>query len=261
MIHQLNGDAMLIAGNWKMNLLPHEGMLLAHEICEGMIDISPNTELVICPPFTHLAQCSVIIESSDATLKVGAQNCDFHEHGAFTGEISPNMLESMGVEYVIIGHSERRTLFHETNELIAKKCHSALKAGLIPILCIGETLEERQADRVEHIIKEQLQAILDQKDILDAIFASDIVIAYEPVWAIGTGLAADPEEAEHVHLLIREILSTYLHEQSDMIRIIYGGSVKAENAKAYFEMPNIDGALIGGASLQADSFLAIAKSA
>lgn len=250
---------MLIAGNWKMNLLPHEGMLLAHEICEGMSDISPNTELVICPPFTHLAQCSVIIESSEAPLKLGAQNCDFHEHGAFTGEISPNMLESMGIEYVIIGHSERRMLFHETNELIAKKCHSALKIGLTPILCIGETLEERQSGKVEDIIKEQLYAILHQKEILESILESDIVIAYEPVWAIGTGLAADPDQAEKVHLFIRETLEEYIPEQAEMIRIIYGGSVKAENAKAYFEMPNIDGALIGGASLQADTFLAIAK--
>lgn len=252
---------MLIAGNWKMNLLPHEGMLLAHEICEGMHDISPDTELVICPPFTHIAQCSVIIESGDSQLKLGAQNCDNHESGAYTGEVSPIMLESMGVEYVIIGHSERRSLFNENNDLIAKKCHSALKAGLTPILCVGETLEERKSGKVDLVIKEQLLALLDESEILQAINESDIVIAYEPVWAIGTGLAADPEQAENVHLLIRNTLSEYLPEQSDMIRIIYGGSVNPNNAKSYFEMPNIDGALIGGASLKSDTFLAIAHCA
>jgi triosephosphate isomerase len=252
---------MLIAGNWKMNLLPHEGMLLTHDICEGMKSITPETEILICPPFTHLAQCSVIIESNDATISLGAQNCDSHEFGAYTGEVSPLMLASMGVEYVIIGHSERRVLFNESNEIIAHKCHAVLKAGMIPIICIGETLEERNAGNFEGIVREQLLSMLKNEAILESILTSDIVIAYEPVWAIGTGLAADPNEAENAHKFIRSILNEYLPGQSDMIRILYGGSVKPENASAYFAMPNIDGALIGGASLNMESFLAIAQSA
>lgn len=252
---------MLIAGNWKMNLLPHEGMILTHEICEGMKNISPETEILLCPPFTHLAQCSLIIESNDSPISVGAQNCNPHEFGAYTGEISPVMLASMGVEYVIIGHSERRILFNETNEIIAQKCHAVLEAGMIPIICIGETLEERNAGNFEGVISEQLLEILKNKVILEAILISDIVIAYEPVWAIGTGLAADPDQAENAHTFIRSILSEYLPGESDMIRILYGGSVKPENASAYFSMPNIDGALIGGASLNVESFLAIAQSA
>ena len=175
---------MLIAGNWKMNLLPHEGMLLTHEICEGMKSISPEIEILICPPFTHLAQCSVIIESDDVRISLGAQNCDSHEFGAYTGEISPLMLASMGVEYVIIGHSERRVLFNESNEIIAEKCHAVLEAGMIPIICIGEKLEERNAGNFEGIIREQLLGILTNEEILEAMLISDIVIAYEPVWAI-----------------------------------------------------------------------------
>lgn len=251
---------MLIAGNWKMNLLPHEGMLLTQEICMGMDSISSETEIVICPPFTHLAQCSVIIENHEAPIQLGAQNCDSHEFGAFTGEISPVMLESMGVEYVIIGHSERRVLFNESNEQIAHKCHAVLKADMVPIFCIGETLEERNSGKFEHIISEQLLSILQNEAIVESIMHSDIVFAYEPVWAIGTGLAADPQQAEDAHSYIRSILTDYLPGQSTLIRIIYGGSVNAENAPSYFSMPNIDGALIGGASLKADTFLRIAQS-
>jgi triosephosphate isomerase len=235
-------------------------MLLTHEICEGMKDISPEAEILICPPFTHLAQCSLIIESNESHLRLGAQNCDFHEYGAFTGEISPLMLESMGVEYVIVGHSERRSLFFESNELIALKCHAALQSGLIPILCIGESIDQRKGGQVKEVISEQLNSVLKNKEIIESIISSDIVIAYEPVWAIGTGLAADPEEAESVHEFIRSVLSDFIPDQSEMIRIIYGGSVKPENASAYFSKPNIDGALIGGASLSAESFLAIAQS-
>jgi triosephosphate isomerase len=250
---------MLIAGNWKMHLLPHEGMLLTHEICEGMKDISPTTEILICPPFTHLAQCSLIIESDDIPLQLGAQNCDFHEFGAFTGEISPAMLASLGAEYVIIGHSERRTYFHESNEIIAQKCLAALQHGVTPILCIGESLEQRKQGEVEKVLSTQLHAVLNHEGVIEAIMEADIVIAYEPIWAIGTGMAADPDQAESVHSFIRSILTTILPEQSELIRIIYGGSVKPENAQAFFAKPNIDGALIGGASLKAESFLEIAR--
>jgi triosephosphate isomerase len=250
---------MLIVGNWKMNLLPHEGMMLTHEICTGMSSLPSHVRMVICPPFTHLAQCSVIIESDGASLSLGAQNCHFAESGAFTGEVSAQMLASMGVEYVILGHSERRTLFNETDDLIALKCLSTLKAGLNPVLCVGETLEERNTGKVNDIISHQLFSILDRSEIMDLIQDGEIVIAYEPVWAIGTGMAAGPEQAEEIHMLIRSILDERLKEQSSMIDIIYGGSVKPENAKQFFAMPNIDGALIGGASLNADTFLNIAS--
>ncbi|MFM8840792.1 MAG: triose-phosphate isomerase, partial [bacterium] len=190
---------------------------------------------------------------------LGAQNCHFAESGAFTGEVSAQMLASVGVEYVILGHSERRTLFNETDDLIALKCLSTLKAGLTPVLCVGETLEERNAGNFNDIISHQLLSILDRSEIIDLIQDGEIVIAYEPVWAIGTGMAAGPEQAEEIHMLIRSILDERLKEQSSMIDIIYGGSVKPENAKQFFAMPNIDGALIGGASLNADTFLNIAS--
>ena len=245
---------MLIAGNWKMNLLPHEGMLLTHEICEGMKSISPEIEILICPPFTHLAQCSVIIESDDVRISLGAQNCDSHEFGAYTGEISPLMLASMGVEYVIIGHSERRVLFNESNEIIAEKCHAVLEAGMIPIICIGETLEERNAGNFEGIIREQLLGILTNEEILEAMLISDIVIAYEPVWAIGTGRVAEPADVAKMHGAIRAALVERCGEDGRKIRILYGGSMNGDNAAQLLAVPNVDGGLIGGASLTAAKF-------
>lgn len=252
---------MLIAGNWKMNLLPHEGMMLTHEICQGLSEIPSHIDVLICPPFTHITQCSLIIENNESPLLIGAQNCHDSHEGAYTGEISPLMLASMGVDYVIIGHSERRTLFQESNQFIARKCHSALQAGLTPIVCIGETLEQRNEGNVQVVIKDQLDPILQHDSIVQAILDGSIVFAYEPVWAIGTGLAASPQQAEEVHSFIRSILQDTLGEYSSMIDIIYGGSVKPDNAKDFFVQSNIDGALIGGASLEAESFLAIAKSA
>lgn len=252
---------MLIAGNWKMNLMPHKGMMLTHEICMGITDIPSHVDIVICPPFTHLAQCSLIIENNESPLLIGAQNCNDSDEGAFTGEISARMLASMGIDYVILGHSERRSLFNESNDFIARKCLAAFKAGLTPIVCIGETLEQRNQGIVNQVIQEQVLSILHHEQIVSSIPAHDIVFAYEPVWAIGTGLAASPEQAEDVHAFIRMQLEEKLGDHAAMIDVIYGGSVKPENAKDYFLQPNIDGALIGGASLKAESFLAIAAQA
>ncbi len=252
---------MLIAGNWKMNLMPHEGMILTHEICMGISAIPSHVDILICPPFTHLAQCSLIIENNESPLLIGAQNCHDSDEGAFTGEISARMLASMGIDYVILGHSERRSLFNESNDFIARKCLSAFKAGLTPIVCIGETLEQRNQGIVNQVIQEQVLSILHHEQIVSSIPANDIVFAYEPVWAIGTGLAASPEQAEDVHAFIRMQLEEKLGDHAAMIDVIYGGSVKPENAKDYFLQPNIDGALIGGASLKAESFLAIAAQA
>lgn len=252
---------MLIAGNWKMNLMPHEGMMLTHEICMGISDIPSHVDILICPPFTHLAQCSLIIENNESPLLIGAQNCHDSDEGAFTGEISARMLASMGIDYVILGHSERRSLFNESNDFIARKCLAAFKAGLTPIVCIGETLEQRNQGIVNQVIQEQVLSILHHEQIVSSIPAHDIVFAYEPVWAIGTGLAASPEQAEDVHAFIRMQLEEKLGDHASMIDVIYGGSVKPENAKDYFLQPNIDGALIGGASLKAESFLAIAAQA
>lgn len=252
---------MLIAGNWKMNLMPHEGMMLTHEICMGISDIPSHVDILICPPFTHLAQCSLIIENNQSPLLIGAQNCHDSDEGAFTGEISARMLASMAIDYVILGHSERRSLFNESNDLIARKCLAAFKAGLTPIVCIGETLEQRNQGIVNQVIQEQVLSILHHEQIVSSIPAHDIVFAYEPVWAIGTGLAASPEQAENVHAFIRMQLEEKLGDHAAMVDVIYGGSVKPENAKDYFLQPNIDGALIGGASLKAESFLAIAAQA
>ncbi|MBM4150625.1 MAG: triose-phosphate isomerase [Ignavibacteria bacterium] len=252
---------MLIAGNWKMNLMPHEGMMLTHEICMGISDIPSHVDILICPPFTHLAQCSLIIENNESPLLIGAQNCHDSDEGAFTGEISASMLASMGIDYVILGHSERRFLFNESNDFIARKCLTAFKAGLTPIVCIGETLEQRNKGIVHPVIQEQVLSILHHEQIVSSISAHNIVFAYEPVWAIGTGLAASPEQAEDVHAFIRLQLEEKLGDHASMIDVIYGGSVKLENAKDYFLQPNIDGALIGGASLNAESFLAIAAQA
>ncbi len=252
---------MLIAGNWKMNLMPHEGMLLTHEICMGLANIPSHVDMLICPPFTHLAQCSLIIENNESPLLIGAQNCYDSDEGAFTGEISAHMLASMGMEYVILGHSERRSMFNESNDFIAKKCISAFAASLIPIVCIGETLEQRNQGIVNQVIQEQVFSILQHQQIIQSIPAHDIVFAYEPVWAIGTGLAASPEQAEDVHAFIRHQLEKELGEHASMIDVIYGGSVKPENAKDFFAQPNIDGALIGGAALKAETFLAIAAQA
>ncbi len=212
--------------------------------------------LVVCPPYPYLVAVASQVHGSAVAL--GAQNVSEHESGAFTGETAPSMLKDIGCEYVIVGHSERRAMYGETNVQVAAKFIAAQSVGLTPILCVGETLEEREAGATEGIIDDQLAAVLDAAGV-DAFSAA--VIAYEPVWAIGTGLTASPEQAQDVHRHIRARIAEHSAERAEGVQILYGGSMKGENAAGLLAMPDIDGGLIGGASLQASNFLAIAEAA
>ena len=229
-------------------------MKLAGEVASGIS--SPVVEVLICPVSVHLADVLAVV--GDSPVHLGAQNCSDAVSGAFTGEVSAEMLVEFGCEYVILGHSERRALFHESSELVASKCLAAQKAGLTPILCVGETLEQREAGQVEAVIAEQLDALLAVGGIKSF---RQLVVAYEPVWAIGTGKTASPEQAQAVHALIRERISSHDASIGAALRILYGGSVKADNAASLFSQADIDGGLIGGAALDASSFLAICEAA
>ena len=217
---------------------------------------SASVELLICPPYPYLA--SIAAATAGSKVAVGAQNVSEHQSGAYTGEVAPSMLLDCGCKYVIVGHSERRSLYGESSADVANKFKTALEAGLRPILCVGETLEQRQANSTEAVIDEQLNTVIDVVGI--AAFAS-AVIAYEPVWAIGTGMTATPEQAQDVHHHIRNLLSSQDTAIAESIQILYGGSMKGENAAGLLTMPDIDGGLIGGASLKAADFLAIAEAA
>ena len=244
---------LLIAGNWKMHKTVQEAVELVRELKELVSDVK-DRDILVCPPFTALYAVSRELEGSNIAL--GAQNMFYEEKGAFTGEISPLMVKDVGCSYVILGHSERRHIFGETDELINKKVLSAVNHGLIPILCVGETLQEREEGKTKDVIERQVKEGL--KGLNET---SEFVIAYEPVWAIGTGKTATPELAEKVHSFIREILAEMFgKEKADSIRILYGGSVKPENAAGLMSQPNIDGSLVGGASLKAESFAKIVKS-
>lgn len=245
----------LVAGNWKMN-----GSSAANaELVAGIIAGAPagsGFSLLVCPPFPYVA--AVAAQAEGSAVKVGAQNVSEHEKGAFTGEVAPGMLADLGCEYVIVGHSERRALYGETSEQVAAKFVAAQAAGLTPILCVGETLEEREAGTTEAVVDEQLDAVLDAAGA--GAFAS-AVIAYEPVWAIGTGMTATPEQAQDVHAHIRARLAGHDADIAANVQILYGGSMKGENAAGLLTQPDIDGGLIGGASLKAEDFLAIANAA
>lgn len=245
-----------VAGNWKMNKNISETRELIRAIVPEVQGIN-QVEIVVCPPFVCLEAAKQ--ETEGTVIKIGAQNIHWEAKGAFTGEVSAAMLMDL-CEYVIIGHSERRSMFGETNETVNKKMHAALKAGLKPIMCVGETLPENQAGKTASIVESQVRAGL--KDI-DPAQAENIVIAYEPVWAIGTGLAATPEGANAVQRdVIRPVLrELFGQERGNAMRILYGGSVTPENAVELFAQSDIDGGLIGGASLKADSFAAIVKAA
>jgi triosephosphate isomerase len=247
----------IVAGNWKMFNNLSQSIALISEIKQELANIKPNCEVVICPPFTSLETASTLIK--DSTIAVGAQNMYFEDSGAYTGEISADMLLSVGCKYVILGHSERRTIFKESDEMINKKIKKALSKGLKPIFCIGETLQEREDNRTEKVIEVQVRSGLAG---ISAESFKDVVIAYEPVWAIGTGKTATPQQAEEVHKFIRNLLTEmYGKEIAENTVIQYGGSVKPENAKDLLSQPNIDGALVGGACLKAASFVEIIKSA
>lgn len=245
----------LVAGNWKMNGSTAQNAALIDGILTGA-DAADSIELLICPPFPYLAHVAASLRGSG--VSVGAQTLSEHEKGAYTGEISGSMLRDVGCDYVIVGHSERRALFDEGSDLVAVKFETALDCGLTPILCVGETLKEREAGRTEAVIDEQLDAVLARSGI--EAFA-DAVIAYEPVWAIGTGMTASPEQAQDVHRHIREKLDAEMSHIAAGVRILYGGSVKGDNAAGLFSKPDIDGGLIGGASLKAADFMAIAAAA
>ena len=245
----------LVAGNWKMNGDEVANAALVDAIVTGIPE-GGRVDLLVCPPFPYLS--SVAGQLAGSKLMLGAQTVSEHAGGAFTGEVSAAMLMELGCCYVIVGHSERRALFAETNETVAKKFAAALAAGLTPILCVGETLDDREAGRTETVIDEQLQAVLAQSGVEGIQRA---VIAYEPVWAIGTGKTATPDQAEDVHRYIRRRIAVHDAGVAAGVQILYGGSVKGDNAQALFRMPDIDGGLIGGAALKAEDFLSIAGAA
>ena len=222
-----------------------------HRELDGYEDV----EVVVCPPFTSLDVAADALKGS--SIRLGAQNVHWDDEGAYTGEVSTRMLEDCGCEFVILGHSERRQNFKETDEQVNLKLRRALKSSLIPILCVGETLQERARERVEDVVLGQLEQAVDK---LTAESLSRIIVAYEPVWAIGTGETATPETAEEVHFMIREWLAEVVSKElSERLRILYGGSVKPDNISSLMAQPNIDGALVGGASLDADSFAGIVR--
>lgn len=247
----------VIAGNWKMNNDPNETRDLISKLLAGLKNLNSTCEVVICPPYTSLSEASSMIK--DSKIRLGAQNIHEEENGAFTGEVSAKMLLGAGCEYVIIGHSERRTIYKESNELINKKIRRALKNNLKPIFCVGELLEEREKNITEQVIKSQVLKGLQDFSLNDL---KDLIIAYEPVWAIGTGKTATPQQAEEVHLFIRTLLANnFSSDFAENLSILYGGSVKPDNSKELLSQKNIDGALVGGACLNADSFINIIKSA
>jgi len=241
----------LIAGNWKMNTTVTEAVALVKEMRAGLNEIQ-NVEKVVCPPFVSLAAIRVLIKGT--SIKLGAQNLYFEEKGAYTGEVSPLMVAEL-CEYVILGHSERRQYFNETNEIVNKKIKAALKAGLKPILCVGEKMEENEAGKTEEVVTGQVKSSLADID-----YTPSLVVAYEPVWAIGTGKAATSQQANDTIGLIRRTVSgLYGKEVAGQTRILYGGSVNAANTTELMRQPEIDGALVGGASLKATDFLSIVK--
>ena len=247
----------VIAGNWKMNNDLQQSVNLIEELKSKLANKTVNCDVVICPPFTSLYEAKKIIDGSN--IKLGAQNMFYEDSGAFTGEISAPMLKSVGCEYVILGHSERRTIFGEKDEMINKKVRKAISQNLKPILCVGETLEEREKDVTEKVVKRQIEKGLNYITPDEVL---SLIIAYEPVWAIGTGKTATPEQAQEVHAFIRKLLaSMYSKDFAELISIQYGGSVKPDNAKELLSQKDIDGALVGGACLKADSFIGIIDAA
>lgn len=247
----------IVAGNWKMNMNLNEGLLLCSEL-RTLIkeEVKDSQEIVICPPFIHISSLTHFFHS-DSQVFVGAQNCHQADSGPYTGEVSGSMIASTGARYVLIGHSERRLYFSESNEQLSQKLDQVLKNSLIPIFCIGETLEQRNNETYFDVIKSQ---IAEAAFHLPEDMFSRLVLAYEPVWAIGTGLTASPEQAQEIHAYIRNLVSDkYNQKIADDLTILYGGSCNPKNASTLFSQPDIDGGLIGGASLKARDFVDIIK--
>lgn len=241
-----------VGGNWKMNKTTPEAMELARSLKNAFLGIT-DTDIAIFPPFTVISSLSEILRNSNITL--GGQNMHFAEQGAFTGEVSSKMLLTAGAKMVILGHSERRHIFGEDDEFINKKIKRALEDGLTPLLCIGEVIEEREANRTEDILRKQITGSLEGINISSP---DAVMIAYEPVWAIGTGLTATPRQAEEAQLFVRKLLAErYGEEMASDMRILYGGSVKPQNAFELMSQPNVDGVFVGGASLTVASFAKI----
>ncbi len=246
----------VIAGNWKMHKDLSESQNLISKLTNALSKEEIRCDVIICPPFTSLSEAGSLIKNTK--VKLGAQNMHFEDKGAFTGEISAAMLKSVGCEYVILGHSERRTIFGESDSTVNKKIKKALSSGLKPIFCIGETLQEREKGIMKDVIKRQTTESLQHVSKGEM---EKIIIAYEPVWAIGTGVNATPEQAQEVHVFVRELISEIFgSDTAENLVIQYGGSVKPENAADLLSQSDIDGALVGGACLDSDSFISIIKS-
>jgi triosephosphate isomerase (TIM) len=244
----------IVAGNWKMNTTIQDGIKLAQDVEKSVEGVSKNVITIVCTPFTHLTE----VKKQLKKVKIGAQNCAAEAKGAYTGEVSAEMLKSMGVDYCILGHSERRSYYGDTNAILNKKTKLALANNLIPIFCIGEVLAEREASKHFEVVKKQLSEGVF--DLSEADFGK-IVLAYEPVWAIGTGKTATPEQAQEIHKFIREtIAAKYGKTIADDTTILYGGSCNAQNASTLFSNPDVDGGLIGGAALKSEDFAVIVKS-
>ena len=245
----------IVAGNWKMNTTPVEGVELAKEVVAGKGGVCSCVDFIIAPPFTHLSE--VVKVTRGTGIAVAAQNCAAEAKGAYTGEVSAKMIASLGVEYVILGHSERREYYGETSQTLNKKMAQAYENNLIPIYCIGEKLEEREAGKHFDVVKAQIEEVVF--NLTDEQF-DKLIIAYEPVWAIGTGKTATAEQAQEIHVYIRKVLASKFGAKAENTPLLYGGSCKPSNAKELFAKEDVDGGLIGGAALVADDFLAIGKS-
>lgn len=249
----------IVAGNWKMNLTPEQGAILVNDLIKEKISLKYNQTVIVCPPFTGLDRVSQLLEKNeDSKINLGAQNISDKPSGAFTGEVSGEMLKSLQVRYVIVGHSERRQLFGETNDWLQRKIDAVLTSKMTPIFCCGEPLDVREAGGQNEYVQKQLEESLFHLNA--ETVSSNLIIAYEPIWAIGTGKTASAEQAEGMHAFIRSVIEKkWGADAAENISILYGGSVKADNAEEIFAKENVDGGLIGGAALEANSFIDIIK--
>jgi triosephosphate isomerase len=244
----------IVAGNWKMNTTPEQGVQLVKDILKNIGHTCSSVDYIVCPPYTHLSE--VVKATRGTAIQVGAQNCAEETKGAYTGEVSAEMIASLGVGYVILGHSERRQYYGETSATLNKRAAQVYANNMIPIYCVGETLEERETGRLWDVVKAQIEEVVFE--LSDEQFRK-LIIAYEPVWAIGTGKVATADQAQEMHAFIRKTLAVKFKDAAAKTPILYGGSVKPENAAEIFAKEDVDGGLIGGASLKADDFLGIGK--